>query len=312
MRSDANSAHYPAAGPATDVVVDSPAMASPAGVDLTLPDLRFVPVDTLVPHERHDEHRLQMLVERIREQSVLKNPPVVAPLATEGPNGRRFVVLDGANRATAARAAGYPHMLVQVVRYPDPGVELSTWFHAIGSLERSELEHALREIAGLSFRPAYPMHARAMLARRDALAWVAYENEEAIVLHGGGDINERNALLNAVVDIYRNRGRFYRVTSDSLEEVRSAHPEVTALVIFPHFEPVEILELASSGARLPAGITRHLIRWRALRLNLPLTRLADTGQSLEEKNAWLEGWLMEMLSQRHVRFYEEPTVLFDE
>ena len=31
-----------------------------------------------------------------------------------------------------------------------------------------------------------------------------------------------------------------------------------------------------------------------------------------EKNRWLEGWLLEKLHQRQVRFYEEPTVLFDE
>ena len=287
-------------------------MASPAGVDLRLPDLRFVPVETLVPHEQHDEQRLQTLAERIREQSLLKNPPVVAPLATEGPNGGRFVVLDGANRSSAARAAGFPHMLVQVVRYPDPGVQLSTWYHAFGCFARAELEQALENVPGLAPRPVPPMQARAMLARREALAWVACDDDAAVALHGGHDINERNALLNAVVDIYRNRGRFYRVTSDSLDEVRAAHPEVTALVVFPHFEPAEILELASSGARLPAGITRHLIRWRALRVNLPLSRLADVGQSLEEKNRWLQVWLKEKLSHRHVRFYEEPTVLFDE
>src|SRR6185503_12615213 len=115
-------------------------MATPAGVEVSPPDLRFVPVETLVPHEQHDEQRLQTLVERIREQSVLKNPPVVAPLATEGPNGGQFVILDGANRASAARAAGFPHMLVQVVRYPDAGVQLSRGYHAMASFPRAELE----------------------------------------------------------------------------------------------------------------------------------------------------------------------------
>ena len=279
--------------------------------DLKLPDLRFVPVETLVPHEQHDEHRLQALVRRLREEAVLKNPPVVAPLAAEDPRETRYVVLDGANRATAARAAGLPHMLVQVVPYLDPAVRLSTWFHALGDFPRAELELALRKVAGLECRPAPPMHARALLARREALACVAYDGAAA-TLHGGTDIRERNALLNAVVDIYRHRGRFYRVASDSFEEARTRHPEVTALVVFPHFEPAEILELATSGARLPAGITRHLIRWRALRLNIPLDRLADTKCTLEQKNRWLEGWLREKLAQREVRFYEEPTVLFDE
>ena len=95
-------------------------------------------------------------------------------------------------------------------------------------------------------------------------------------------------------------------------EAQAEHPEVTALVVFPHFEPAEVMELATSGERLPAGITRHLIRWRALRLNIPLDRLADTKPSLEEKNRWLSEWLQDKWTQRQVRFYEEPTVLFDE
>ena len=97
-----------------------------------------------------------------------------------------------------------------------------------------------------------------------------------------------------------------------IDAVRQRYPDVTALIVFPHFEPDEILELATSGARLPAGITRHLIRWRALRVNVPIERLADRSQTLERKNSWLREWLAERVSTRHVRYYEEPTVLFDE
>lgn len=73
-----------------------------------------------------------------------------------------------------------------------------------------------------------------------------------------------------------------------------------------------MIELATSGARLPAGITRHLIRWRALRLNIPIDRLADGEHNEEDKNRWLADWLRERLTTRQVRWYEEPTVLFDE
>jgi hypothetical protein len=279
---------------------------------MQLPDLRFVPVESLVPHEQHDDQRLQALVHRIREQAVLKNPPVVAQLAGESGSDPRYVVLDGANRATAARAAGLPHMLVQVVRYLDPLVQLSTWSHALSGLTRAEFEEDLRRIAGLTLRECPIMHARALLARREALAFIAYPGGPALTLHGGADIREHNELLNAVVDTYRTRGRFYRVTSDSLEEAQARHPDVTAVAVFPHFEPAEVLELAASGARLPAGITRHLVRWRALRLNIPLEWLADAARTLDEKNRWLQEWLKEKISMRQVRFYEEPTVLFDE
>ena len=69
-----------------------------------LPDLRFVAVEALVPHEQFDARRLEPLVQRLREEGVLRNPPIVAPFAGESD---RFLVLDGANRVTAAREVGW-------------------------------------------------------------------------------------------------------------------------------------------------------------------------------------------------------------
>lgn len=276
--------------------------------EFRLPDLRFVAVDALVPHEQHDEQRARPLVRRLREQGMLRNPPIVAPLA---PGDPRFVVLDGANRATAAREAGLRDLVVQVVDYDDPSVRLTTWHHALGAFPIAELHAALTEIPGLGCQDTDLRHARAVLARREAIAFIAEGGDRACTLHGPDDLHRRNAVLNTVVDVYRDRARVYRVPHDSLAEAQSRHPGVTALVVFPHFEPAEVIDLATSGARLPAGITRHLIRWRALRINVPLDMLSDT-RPLAEKQRWLESWLREKLDQRQVRFYEEPTVLFDE
>jgi hypothetical protein len=286
-------------------------MPSSAELEFVLPDLRFVPVGDLLPHERHDPLRLQPLAKRMREQAVLRNPPVVAPLAASGAGGR-FVVLDGANRVGAARASGLPHMVVQVVRYEAPFVELRTWYHALGEIGRAQFERVADEVPGLKCRSEEPLHARALLARREVLATVAFREGGVLTFSGGRDLGERNNLLNAVVDAYHDRQRFYRMSTDSLEVAASRYPEVTALVVFPHFEPAEVVELATRGESMPAGITRHLIRWRALRVNLALDLLADTRRSLDDKNRWLREWREERLARREVRFYEEPTVLFDE
>jgi hypothetical protein len=276
---------------------------------VTLPDLRFVAIAALLPHEQHDQQRSLPLMEKLREQGVLKNPPIVTPLPSDP---ERFVVLDGANRVTAAGAAGLPHLVVQVVSYEDPQIRLSTWHHALIGFSFDELRAALDDVPGLRRAEADVRHARAVLARREAIAFVSHAPDVAVTLDAPGDLHERNALLNAVVDAYRTRSRFLRVTTDAFAEARAIDPEVTALVVFPHFEPAEVLELATSGARLPAGITRHLVPRRALRVNVPLDRLADRDRSLEEKNAWLGEWLSEKLAQRQVRVYEESTVLFDE
>lgn len=285
-----------------------------ASLDFRLPDLRFVPTADLVPHEQHDDQRLLPLLERLREQAVLKNPPIVTPLdpLRQGARPERFVVLDGANRVTAARAAGFPHMLVQVVPYEEPWVRLSTWYHGLGDYTRHDFEATVRRIPGLEFHTTAPFQARALLARREALACVVFADGSADTLHALGDLAHRNQLLNEVVDTYRHRKRFFRLTTDSLDEARVRYPEVAAIVLFPHFEACEVVELATGGARLPAGITRHLIRWRALRLNMPIERLLDPKTPLPEKNRWLKDWMHDKLLERTVRYYEEPTVLFDE
>jgi len=276
--------------------------------DLHLPDLRFVAVADLVPHERHDRRRLEPLIERLQSDGVLKNPPIVAPL--EG-DGGKFIVLDGANRVTAAEEAGLPHLLVQVVEYREPNVKLMTWSHALGEMPRWELESLLRKIDGLNVVEEPHLHARALLARREALAFVAYADGGADTLCGGKDLHAKNDLLNSVVDTYRDRQRYFRVPSDDFVEANQRHPGITALVVYPQLVPAEVVELATTGARLPAGITRHLIRGRALRIDVPLERLAS-GESAAAKNRWLEEWIADKVNTRHVRFYEEPTVSFDE
>lgn len=280
--------------------------------EFRLPDLRFVATEAVYPHEYHDLQRTQPLVARLRETGTLKNPPIVTMVGDGMRVEPRYIVLDGANRSTAARAAGWPHLLVQVVRYEEPGVELHTWFHALTADARETLERGLATIAGLEFRHEDRLHARAMLARREALACVVLNDGDVIVAHGGQSLRERNELLNSLVHLYQDRVPYTRVTSDSLTHARREHPEVQALVIFPRFDPAEVIDLASGGEYLPAGITRHLIRGRALRVNVPVQLCEDPNLTLDEKNAWLERWTAERLMKREVRVYQEPTVLYDE
>ena len=99
--------------------------------------------------------------------------------------------------------------------------------------------------------------------------------------------------------------------SEELEEVKVLYPEMAGLVIFPQYDASEVLELAQEGELLPAGLTRHLIQGRALRINYPLSEL-KSGESLDEKNARLTAWLVKKLATKEVRFYGETTYLFDE
>ncbi len=272
-----------------------------------MPVLRFIPIEDLIPHEQADQVRTEPLVQRLQAERILKNPPVVAPI----PGESRYVVLDGANRVEAARRLGLPHLVAQVVDYEDPHLVVDAWTHVVSDGSPEDFFAAVREIEGIALEPSERWHARAELARRQALAYLICPRGDIYLVRAEGDLYRRTALLNRLVDIYKSRFRFYRTTTDQLEQIVPYYEHVIAVVVFPRYEPAEIIELARNGARLPAGITRHIIPYRALRINIPLEILAAP-LSMEEKNAWLAEWFRRKLAAREIRIYEESVVIFDE
>jgi hypothetical protein len=276
-----------------------------------LPRLAIVHTRSLVLHEEVDPKRSEPLANRLRAEGALKNPPVVAPVERED----RYVVLDGTNRVVALSVLAYPHVVVQIVDYDDPDLVLDTWFHLITGMSPDEFASALHTLDGMRMEIATHLHARAELARRQATAYAmlpaAHAPAGVHLLYVDGGVHRRAAVLTRLVNLYQARGHIQRVNTDNLEALLPLYHDVSALVVFPRYEPSEIMELARQGAYLPAGITRHVVPGRALRLNFPLKVLLDD-RSLDEKNAWLQDWLRAKLAGKEVRYYQESTYLFDE
>jgi L-serine kinase (ATP) / ParB family transcriptional regulator, heme-responsive regulator len=273
------------------------------------PDLRIVALDRLVEHEYNDVQRTAPLAERLKEEGLLKNPPIVAQL---GEDEGRFVVLDGANRTTALNMLGYPHVLVQVVPYANPPVTLSTWHHVVCGLGMGDFLGAMRDVEGLELRQTDALYARAGLARRELLAYVICADGRTYAARTDArTLHAQNALLNAMVDTYKTRARLLRTATDNLAEAKTLYADLTGLVIFPNYEAAEVETLARDGELLPTGLTRHLIQGRALRTNYPLSELlAD--DTLEAKNERLKAWMQRKLGSKEIRFYGEATYAFDE
>ncbi len=276
---------------------------------LSPPDLRIVPLDAIVPHEVEDPQRAGPLIRALPVDGVLHNPPVVTELR-QSPG--RLVVLDGTNRLTALKELGYACALVQVVPYELPHVELHTWNHVLDGLPADELPRRFSAIHGLSVIPQDPFHARAELARRAILAYCLLGDGRILSLAGGGTVlRERTRLLQDIVQIYLAGARLHRTNLSDFDSIHTLYPEMSAAIIFPKYEPVEILELAEEGLPVPPGITRHVIHGRALRLGYPLSELsADI--TLQQKNDRLAAWVRERFARKGVRYYAESTYLFDE
>jgi hypothetical protein len=276
---------------------------------LDFPTLTFLEVDRLLVHEQHDPQRARPLARRMQSSGVLRNPLIVSPLRD---SSGRYLLLDGANRLAALREMGCPHALAQVVEPDDPGLALQTWNHLVWEVNAARFLRGIRQVPGLRLQRQAAPQAEPALEGDCALALVQSCKGHSYTLCGAsGDLQRRAALLRAVVASYQQRGRLDRTSLREVGRLAEIYPSLGGLVIFPRFSIWDLLRLAGMGYWLPPGVTRFTIAPRALHLNYPLEELA-AGRPLEAKNQALQRWIQERLAHKGVRYYAEPTYLFDE
>lgn len=275
-----------------------------------LPALEILPTSSLVAHEWHDEQRAKPLVERLRASGVLRNPPIVTPFAD---GSARYMVLDGANRSTAFRQMGLPHILAQIVPNDDPGLGLHTWNHVLWNWDPKKFFEAVSNIEGTTIQAIDPGIRRPQSRwPRKTLVWVQTPDGNAhIVRSQPGDLAGRSRKLVQVAESYMKQAVIDRTTAQQIGELDGKYDNLTAIVVYPPYTPLEVLELCAAGILLPPGITRFTVSPRALRVNYPLDELTS-GRSIEEKNDALQSWVNERVARKGVRYYAEATVLYDE
>lgn len=283
-----------------------------AVLEVPPPELRIVPIESVLPHEEHDDQRLEPLMKRIVESNIWLHPPVV----TSMPNvADKWVVLDGANRCNAVRRLGYPHILVQVVEYDTGQVQLDTWNHVIAEVDPQMIVEAIRNTEDITIAESELLTAQAQLAKRYALAYlIDYTDQKRVYLITGNerDIRTRTKLLRRVVDVYKRQGVLERISSVNTRHVEQMYPDVAAVMVFPHYEPSEILYAAREDILLPPGISRHIIHGRAMRILYSLEAMIDPDTPVEVKNEHLQAWVVERTQARAVRFYAESIYTFDD
>ena len=271
-------------------------------------------------HEHADEKRVARLETRLRADGFLKNPPIVAAI----PGTEKYVVLDGANRTSAVKRMGYPHLLVQVVDYNSDQVQLLTWYHLITGRKPDNFLQGIAQVPGLTLQPMPLEDGAGSVAEPDDTGLCGGADRgcagRVYCVRGGRDAGTEhhgtqtsNALLNSLVDTYKDdpQVEIHRSSTDNVDELVGYYDDVSGLVVFQAYTPDDIIKLALAGTKVPTGITRHIISYRALRVNIPTALLAGP-ESLEEKNAWWHEQFKRKLAANEVRLYQESTYLFDE
>ena len=272
-----------------------------------IPHLEILPVTRLLEHEWHDDQRTDPLMARIEKSGVWRNPPIVTPLQDDS---QRYMVLDGANRVASLKKLNYPHALVQVVHPDDQGLKLYNWNHVIWSMGSSQFVANLEQLKDIYLVSGEDERPNLWKECGIAVIQAARGNLYSVCTKVEG-LEGRVELLNAIVDLYKNRASLDRTNEWSVVRLKAVYPDLCGLVIFPKFEVKDILVLAGQGSMLPTGITRFMVSPRVLHLNYPLEAMkADL--PLDEKNAELQDFIHQRLAEKGVRYYAEATYLFDE
>jgi threonine dehydratase len=277
--------------------------------------LELVPAHLVMPHELVDDKRVARLMGRLEEDGLLVNPPITT--FWKG----KYIVLDGATRSTALKRLEYPYLIVQVVAPHADGSEhgrfqLHTWYHAISSGHRvrprpfADLQAHLESIPGLRFAPLPLEEIGHVFQDPAVLCYFLDRQGQATVARAAPDF-ERLAVMNELVTAYTKWGNVERTLLTDMPRLLSQFPQITAVAIFPQFQPETIFEVASQGGLVPAGLTRFVIPGRILRLNADLSRLKQE-EPLPVKRFWFNQFLEEKLAHSRLRYYEEPVVLLDE
>lgn len=216
----------------------------------------------------------------------------------------RYLILDGANRFHCLEALKFPHILVQTVDYDDPEqIELLTWNHAVGRLSAAQLLGSIRASEGLSLSD---VDSEAEIAQMQVGA------DHYIIAAQSDALTHRIVGSRRLVSLYKDTGTIDRLTTDDYQAAVDLYPHMTAMIIFPRYTPDDLRMTTHAGELLPPGISRHIVKGRALRLNYPMGILRDLAQPIEEKNAALQKWVRERAAQKSIRFYAESTYIFDE
>ncbi len=271
-----------------------------------LPHLEIVPLNKVLLHEDADPYRVDGLLQRLGQDKILRNPPIVAKLESE-----LYMVLDGANRITALKEMNCRDALVQIVGYFDPEIELSTWYHLVVDRTETDLFQKINEIYGIEMYSTEHEEAETLLKERRIISYADFKDNGTFAFEGGDDLESQIASLNKMVSTYKGKAPIYRVRTDRIETLKEDYDNPTAVVVFPQYTKGEIASLATNDIKLPTGITRHVIPRRALRVNLSLDIFFDS-KTLDEKNLWLGEYIRKKNASRQVRFYAESTFLFDE
>jgi hypothetical protein len=264
-------------------------------------ELKLLKASGVMLHEEVEESRYERLYNRLQDEGVLYNPLIV------GRYKNKYVLIDGANRYQALKKLGAKTILAQIVDYKSDELKLKSWYHFVNNMTFDDLKIYL-EGRGLKYSKWN------IKSRLDKLNYigVAGASGKGIKIKLSKKLDEMLKSLSAINKYYENNFGYTRIDSDAdLSNLKRVFPGSGLLFVFPMFPKQQIVKIAANENKVPAGITRHLLPNRVLRIKFEIEKLM-TDENLDGRNKELDLLIRQKAESKKVRLYKEPLLIFDE
>lgn len=267
-------------------------------------EIALIETEKLLLHEEIIPSNLDILVNEIMEDGVLKSPVIV--------DQRSFIVLDGMHRVTALKKIGCHLTCVCFVDYSDPRILVDRWCRV------SDRPFDIKELDRLSSEFSLTESIDSDISSDDKMLLVMQDRSIEIFPAVQGILS----VFRLVVDIeawLREQGIEikYETERDAKEMLEKA--KACFYIRPPRIEKHHVLDTVKMGRVFTYKSTRHIVPARPLNVNVPLGVLKDKNINIMNANSWLSKNLkrrpLHMLPAGNIRSgrrYEEDLYIFEE
>lgn len=268
--------------------------------------LDLLKISEIKLHETTETYRLRNIYHRIATSKFLMNPVIVGKYKDD------YILLDGANRLASLKEVGCKLVLAQIIDYLDSKIKLCKWNHLVYNFDFPKV---LKYLTDNKLKYQYTSYSEGEKKLRKGSHYVMATDigtNESILIKLPKNLFQMVKEINLITKSYFNKYPFDR----SEEEIKfydlvKYSRKKGILFEFPSFTKEQVIRVAKDSAKIPAGITRHILNNRVLHIRYEISML-KSDDNLTKKREALNEYLTSKIDNNKVRQYRESVIIFDE
>ena len=257
-------------------------------------------------HETTETNRLRNIFDRISNSRHLLNPVIVGQYDNE------LILIDGANRLSTLNEIGCKLIIAQVTDYKNRKIKLRNWNHLIYDTEIKDVKDFCDSNNFKYKETTYKDGKKYLKNNHNCVLASDISSGKTLLIHFPKRFNETIQGLNDFTKFYFNVYNFDRSEEEiTFSELCKYSRRKGIHVEFFKFRKEQIVKIAKSKAKLPAGISRHILDNRVLHVKYEISKLKND-KDIELKRNELNKYLLSKIDSNKVRQYRESVIVFDE